>query len=196
MRSTCSRPASRRRHDILPSGHERFPWVHHPMDWLQHSTGRSRRWPIVAYPMSTARINNSRKMSAGDYKPWLKMVRKPVAIAQKRPLCANCGHSIIAHFAKSSSKPALPNTVSARSSRFKGPRICPRKMIVRLDSRSIRTTRRAHMSEPMFLLTLCVSSVARSTTSGAISNEFQKKRPSVANVVRLFAALNHIQDFL
>src|ERR1700682_2446751 len=31
MRSTCSRPASRRRHDILPSGHERLTWVHEPM---------------------------------------------------------------------------------------------------------------------------------------------------------------------
>jgi hypothetical protein len=31
---------------------------------------------------------------------------------------------------------------------------------------------------------------------GAISNEVQKKRPCVANVAPIFAALNHIQDWL
>src|SRR6266849_10502945 len=33
----------------------------------------------------------------------------------------------------------------------RGARVCPRNMIVRLGSGSVRTTRRAHMSEPMFL---------------------------------------------
>jgi hypothetical protein len=35
---------------------------------------------------------------ADGYKPWLKMVRKPVAIAQERPLCGRNGHSITDHY--------------------------------------------------------------------------------------------------
>jgi hypothetical protein len=31
-------------------------------------------------------------MAADGYKPWLKMVRKPVAIAQERSLCAKSRH--------------------------------------------------------------------------------------------------------